>query len=112
MLTFRFKEGSDWKPVPLRVFSGLSGEESLLYLDGTETVAEYRHGDDRGYLCGLPKWVDYYRAKGFKAMSFKEAVEKLKRTQPHVMEAVWGELPREAEAVFGECGLVEVRSRV
>ncbi|MDF1551905.1 MAG: hypothetical protein P1P84_02530 [Deferrisomatales bacterium] len=109
-LSFRVKEGREWRGIPLAAFRGLRSEDAWLVLDGLDCVAEYTvDGVAKGYVCGTQRWVDYYRARGYKAFSFPEAVEQIRQRQPAMLEAVCPDETDRVEAVFAGSRLEYVR---
>jgi hypothetical protein len=110
-LTFRIKVGQEWKPIPLAVFRGMRCEDAWLLLEGEQAVCEFReHGIPKGYICGTEKWVRHYKAKGFRAYSFKDAVEWIALNHADMLEAICPDCTKDLEIWFEGAALDRVTS--
>lgn len=93
-----------WANIPLCEFDGKRLGDAFLECQGQEVVAEFI-GHKKGYICGTDKWVDYYKEKGFTAMSFEDAVKVLTERKSPLLDFV---PPPKYEEVFPGSKLAEV----
>jgi hypothetical protein len=89
-LTLQWKDPDTgkWSPIPLDELRGQTLGDIMAMFDGREVVAEYINGDQKAYFCGTEKWLEYYREKGFKVMGFAEATERIRKSNPGLVDWV------------------------
>lgn len=76
-INIRRKTEAGWVGVPLSESGHFSVEQFLQEYDGQQVVMECKH-EDRvlGYVCGTKTLQESYLAKGFKAYTFSEFINK------------------------------------
>lgn len=112
-ITLLRKSGKVWDAVPLDELRGMTLADAMLQFDGVDVVAEFVNelGEGvtkKGYFCGTEKWREFYKKKGFSALTFREAVDLLRRKGSPLLDWVCPPVVDEAIDVFGGGDVVSV----
>ena len=88
MIKFEIKkrhESGQWKHLDVGVYAGKTLQEVFLDLDGQEVVIEFLIDEQRCFFCGNQYWLERMQRKG-PAVSFDEAVNRLRDTNPDLLQ--------------------------
>jgi hypothetical protein len=72
-LAFKEKIGDVWMPVSVEHVAGKTLRECFEQWDGREVICKV----DQGFICGTAEWIEHYKRKGFKTISFPDTIATL-----------------------------------
>jgi len=89
-VTFSIKQktAAGWELIPLEALAGKRLEDALLAMDGRDIVAEFLIEGEKHYFCGTPHWVERMKPKGKGAVTFSEAIQRLRQKGSHVLDEI------------------------